>query len=382
MKTFYGLKQDLSRLVLRGNVLQRWIDRKARRLERRYLTELIQRPPSPVASPRNTLAKRFSVRKILFIGDIQWEDDELLPELRNICAVDALNLRPHLQKTPGSASPSSEVCKAVGDFIEANTKLEPDVILFYARSGLLSREVFERLRARWTCPLLGMNLDDKIEFLDYNLFSGDRNNYQEWVRQFDLNITNVIAVTDWYRQQGSAVYYMPEGFHPRSESAPPQSTAQFQHEISFVGNWKPERQVFFDELRQTGMPLTIMGQGWPGSANVKNPAAVYRVSMLNLGVGFASPSGKLTTLKARDFECPGTGACYLTTYNWELASHYEIGREILCYRSAEEAVEMFSYFRRRSKACLKIAQAARRRCLNEHTWEKRFRALFREMGFI
>ena len=30
---------------------------------------------------------------------------------------------------------------------------------------------------------------------------------------------------------------------------------------------------------------------------------------------------------------PCVGACYLTTYHWELAEMFEIGKEILCYRN-------------------------------------------------
>jgi spore maturation protein CgeB len=70
----------------------------------------------------------------------------------------------------------------------------------------------------------------------------------------------------------------------------------------------------------------------------------------------------------------------LTTYNWELALHYEIGKEILCYRTVEELIEVFSYHRRRPKLCLEIARAAYRRCLTDHTWEKRFRELFQHLG--
>jgi spore maturation protein CgeB len=75
------------------------------------------------------------------------------------------------------------------------------------------------------------------------------------------------------------------------------------------------------------------------------------------------------------------GACYLTTYNWELTQHYELGREILCYRDKDELIEMISFYRSRPEDCLRIAQAAWRRCTAEHTWERRFRRVFREVGF-
>jgi spore maturation protein CgeB len=102
--------------------------------------------------------------------------------------------------------------------------------------------------------------------------------------------------------------------------------------------------------------------------------------MINLGVGISVPLSRLTCTKGRDFECPGVGACYLTQYNWELAEHYEFGKEILCYSSIEELIEIYSYYRSRPEECLKIAQAAWRRSLACHTWEKRFRDLFSWMS--
>ena len=71
----------------------------------------------------------------------------------------------------------------------------------------------------------------------------------------------------------------------------------------------------------------------------------------------------------------------MTTYNWELALHFDIGREILCYRSVEELVELFSYYRRRPEACRAIGAAGRERCLRDHTWERRFRGVFQHLGF-
>ncbi|MBV8227752.1 MAG: glycosyltransferase family 1 protein [Verrucomicrobia bacterium] len=107
--------------------------------------------------------------------------------------------------------------------------------------------------------------------------------------------------------------------------------------------------------------------------------AIFRASQINLGIGLATPN--LVTIKGRDFECPGVGACYLTTYNWELANWWEIGREILCYRNVEELIEIFAWYRNRPEDCLKIARAAWRRSVDEHTWERRFRKMFREIGY-
>jgi hypothetical protein len=317
---------------------------------------------------------------MFFISDIMWEGRELVPELGKICELRTLNLRPRLSTLPSSEVLPDIVNRVLREFIAIETGYEPDVILFYARASLLSDEAFDLLRRRWSCPVLGLNLDDKMEFLDYGILNNGNDDYRRWARRFDLNLSNVRAVVDWYADAGLPVMYVPEGYHPKV-AGPPQSVAGFRYPFSFVGSRRVEREVFFERLRGLGVPIEPIGFGWPNSEGGKNPEETYQASQMNLGIGLAAPSQTLTTLKTRDFECPGSGACYLTTYNWELALHYDLGREILCYRAEAELVELFSYYRRRPEACLAIAQAAYRRCLAEHTWEKRFRTVFEQAGF-
>ena len=198
--------------------------------------------------------------------------------------------------------------------------------------------------------------------------------------KFDLNITNCLPATDWYRQAGCAVIYSPQGVHLTPDLKRPDS-AKFKYDFSFLGSRKPERETVINQLREAGIPITLFGAGWPKSQWVDNANAVFRSTQINLGIGLASPSLKVTTVKGRDFECPGVGACYLTSYNWELPLHYELGKEILCYRNVEELIEIYAYYHKRPEECLKIAQAAWRRSVAEHTWELRFRRIFRHVGF-
>ena len=331
------VRRRLARLLLRGRLLELWVNRKIRRLEARYLFELVRRSRAQPSKPPRGLVLRRQPRRILFISDFQWEGKELVPELQSICPVDALNLSPHLAAAKRGASPDQVTLAALRDYFAAGAAVQPDVILFYARSALLCEETFQLIRQTYSCPLLGLNLDDKIQFLDYGVFSDpiDANdNYQRWARCFDLNLTNVRAVADWYSDAGLSVYYMPEGYHPKTP--PLDDQPAYQREIAFVGSWRAERARLCDQLAAMGVPIEVFGWGWPNAGEGSNPETIYRSSMMTLGVGFASPSNTLTTLKTRDFECPGAGACYLTTYNWELALHYEIGKEILCYRSLEE----------------------------------------------
>jgi Glycosyl transferases group 1 len=376
-----SLRSNLRRLLLRGPVHDRWAARRGRQIDAAYCAQLVgtlSAPNAPVAAHVSTAPS--ALRQILLIADCMWEQNDLVPELARIAETRTLDLHPLLATASHQQSPASVVTKAVSDFAANETKWSPDVILFYARPNLLSEEVFHVLRRRWQCPLLGMNLDEKLQFFPYGILADQNDNYQLWARKFDLNITNCLAATDWYRARGCPVIYSPQGVRQPPDLTPPAS-GDFQYDFSFLGTIKLERVAVIRELQRRGLSIRLFGAGWPNSQWVDNANAVFRASQINLGIGFATPSFALTTIKGRDFECPGVGACYLTTYNWELMFHWELGKEILCYRSMEELVEMYAYYHKRPAECLKIAQAAWRRSVAEHTWEKRFRKIFRQTGF-
>jgi hypothetical protein len=225
-----------------------------------------------------------------------------------------------------------------------------------------------------------MNLDDKATFFDYGIFSAADDNYQRWAGHFDLNITNTLASVDWYHQKGFSCIYSPQGVNLPDDLPILETTSAFKREVSFVGSHRLDRAAVLKRLQDLGISVELFGAGWPNSQWAESPTTIYRESRINLGIGFSSATQALTTVKGRDFECAGVGACYLTTYNWELTNHFEMGKEILCYRNIEELAEMFSFYRRRPEECLRIAQAAFRRAKAEHTWRHRFDRIFRELG--
>lgn len=382
MNWLFRLRRLLSQWVLRGRLLDWWVLRRGRQIDVAYLGELAGIPSASSARPKvPNLHNGNKLRQILYIADCLWGPVGLAPEeLSRIADTSLLDLHAALATTSEGPEGRALVVKLVREFVQANRSLSPDVVILYLRPGLLSDEVFDVLRQAWTCPLFGMNLDDKMEFFPYGIFAHGNDNYQFWAGKYDMNITNCLPATDWYRQKGLPCLYSPQGVHFTPDMTFPTS-ADFKYEFSFLGQVKVERTFVVNQLRRAGIEIRTFGRGWPDSEFIQNPNEVFRCSQLNLGIGLASPSLTLTTTKARDFECPAAGGCYLATYTWELPLLYDLGKEILCYRNVEELIEVYAWYRRRPEECLKIAQAGWRRCAAEHTWEKRFRKIFEQMGF-
>ena len=87
----------------------------------------------------------------------------------------------------------------------------------------------------------------------------------------------------------------------------------------------------------------------------------------------------LRQVRLREFEAPMSGAFYVTEYLEEIGLHYEIGFEVVCYRSRRELVDLCRFFLRHDAARERIARAGHERALRDHTWTRRFEGLFAEL---
>jgi hypothetical protein len=87
----------------------------------------------------------------------------------------------------------------------------------------------------------------------------------------------------------------------------------------------------------------------------------------------------LRQVRLREFEAPMSGAFYLTEYLEEIGLHYEIGREVVCFRSRRELVDLARYYLRHENERARIARAGHERARRDHTWTRRFEGLFAEL---
>jgi hypothetical protein len=112
--------------------------------------------------------------------------------------------------------------------------------------------------------------------------------------------------------------------------------------------------------------------------------SLFRNAEIN--IGFTRMSGLEVTrhpvnqVKLRDFEVPLAGGFYLVEEAPDHAELYDIGREIVTWKSPEELVDKTRYFLAHPTERERIAAAGQQRATRDHTWEKRFRGLFDRLG--
>jgi spore maturation protein CgeB len=105
-----------------------------------------------------------------------------------------------------------------------------------------------------------------------------------------------------------------------------------------------------------------------------------RISLGFLTLGDTHRTGRpLRQVRLREFEGPMSGAFYMTGWIEELARHYAIGREIVCYHSHEEMVDLARHYLAHEDEREAIRRAGHARARRDHTWAKRFTQLFQEL---
>ena len=132
------------------------------------------------------------------------------------------------------------------------------------------------------------------------------------------------------------------------------------------------------------MNIQTFGEGWNTHVLTANKMVETLCrSQINLGMGGIGYSEWLTNVKGRDFEIPCTGGgMYLTSYNADLALHFDIGREIVCYRTNDEMIELIRYYLNHPEDAAQIARQGRERCLREHRWMHRYIKICRILGIL
>ncbi|MBI5502663.1 MAG: glycosyltransferase [Deltaproteobacteria bacterium] len=326
---------------------------------------------------------RGEVHTFGFVPSLSWHP-QLLAALRTFGPVTNFDYLQHgttleeLRENPQARrSLDSPLIEALR---RAHEQRPVDWCFIYATGSELSAAAVRRIRDEFGVPTVCMCLDDKQSFVG-------RRHGEQWSGQIslapavDLCWTSSPVATEWYMAEGGCPIYLPEGCSPelfRSRRAAKKT------DVVFVGGAYGFRPVIIEYLRFHGLSVLAHGPGWPdGTVPDDGIATVFDTARVILGMGGVAHAENLTTVKGRDFDAAAHGgAPYLTSYNPDLARHFHIGEEVLCYATRDEMVELARRCVADPEWAEKIAAAGRTRCLAEHTWPHRFQRVLSVLGIL
>ncbi len=262
----------------------------------------------------------------------------------------------------------------------AHGKRPIDWVFIYGSGVEITTDAIRAITDELGVPVVNMCLDDKQSW-EGPTFDGQRVGQVDIGPTFDISWTSARVACEWYLCEGARPIYLPEGFDQRSYSPLP---VDQNIPVSFIGGAYGFRPAVISYLRRNRVPVQVFGSGWDGGFLKSNEQAeIINRSQINLGMGGIGYSEELTNVKGRDFEIPGSGGgLYLTSFNPDLAQHFHVGKEIVCYRNRAEMVELIRYYLARPEEAREIALRARRRCLGEHRWLHRYQRICRILGVL
>ncbi len=189
--------------------------------------------------------------------------------------------------------------------------------------------------------------------------------------------------------------FLPVAAHPpahRPLDISKEDNARFYAPVGFMGHGYPNRQLVFSRLVQRGLALGLWGTAWPKRGPLANlvreggrrlsSEAVIKVYnacdvVLNLHSSPTADDGvaKADFINPRTFEVAACGGFQLVDRVQGLENLFAPGRELAVFNSEDELLEMAHYYLNNPEERARIAQAGRRRVLNEHTYYHRMERL-------
>jgi ubiquinone/menaquinone biosynthesis C-methylase UbiE len=198
----------------------------------------------------------------------------------------------------------------------------------------------------------------------------------------DIIFSSFPHFVERFRHAGKTAYYQPLAFDPSVLGA--MDVPQRIHDVTFVGGLSPAHGKGMKILQQVSalVPVSYWGYGAeslpPGSPiRDRHNGEVWGLDMfktlaasritLNRHIDVAENYAN----NMRLFEATGCGALLITDYKDNLNELFEIGKEIVAYRTPEECAALVRYYQANPQEAGQIARRGQQRTLREHTYELR-----------
>lgn len=143
-------------------------------------------------------------------------------------------------------------------------------------------------------------------------------------------------------------------------------------DVSFCGQEYGYRKELLD-----GLGVACYGNHWPnGFVDFKEMSSVLGRSRISISPAGGADGNK--QIKLRTFEICASGALCLCEYVKGIEKYYEIGKEIVVFKTKDELAGLIDYYLNHSRERKEIARAGYERTLKEHLWKHRFEEIFKE----
>ncbi len=198
----------------------------------------------------------------------------------------------------------------------------------------------------------------------------------------DFGVSNLAHLPCAY---DPAVYYQKQvGLRDRK---------RFKCEVGLIANFYPERGKLLQHMQ--GLDVAIWGSGWKSFAGLKlfppdtlrakrlagsDVAKVYNIARICPNAHHSQ--SRIGGLNMRTYEIPAAGGFELVDYIPGMEDQFELGKEMIVYRSPEHFRELAEYYLAHDDERSAVIQQGRERVLRDHTYQQRMKKVFETIKSI
>lgn len=269
--------------------------------------------------------------------------------------------------------------------------------------GALQRQVVARARA--TRPDLVINLHGILRprtvqdlkrhsgkvVLWFPDHVGNLGRLEMFLAGYDrMYFKNPILVRQLKLVTGLPAAYLPEAANPLWHR--PAGAYGERRTFVVAGNLYPTRTLLLEHLLRDGIPLEIYGVGLPKWIHSPLVSAAFKGSYLtrrDKAEVFRTARGVINNLhpaefagsNCRLFEATASGAAVLTEPREGMADLFDISSELVTFETYDELLQRCNRLLGDPREGECVGNAASARTLREHTYERRLRSMFDDLGY-
>ncbi|MBU6500567.1 MAG: glycosyltransferase [Patescibacteria group bacterium] len=288
------------------------------------------------------------------------------------------------------------------EILEEIKKDRPDVFFVFAFSDEFDKKILEEIK-KYTKSVIWF-ADDSWRFYNYSRY---------WAPHFSWAVTTYSYMPEMYKRIGQPNVIRSQWAANANVYKPPEALGTGP-DVAFIGGWTKPRGNMVAELEKKSVGVYVRGGGWPaGRVSDEEMIRFFGTSKINLGLN--PPPGlwnkntlgrllferslnkfkanfhllsnlktflhrNVPQIKARHFEIPACGGFVMTSVADDLDKFYTPDKEIVIYKHIPDMVDKIRYYLAHDDERQAIAKAGYERTVREHTYEKRFREIFKAIG--
>ena len=258
----------------------------------------------------------------------------------------------------------------------------PDVVIVFCNAPITAGAILYFQSLKIKCVLVW---PDAIVNLNQRLI--------ENIPLYDFIASYSSSSVSSFQKLGSKnTEWIPLGGDISLHHIPIESEKTFEYDISFIGNWRPERDEIMSHIVENFQTneILIQGSGWKKNTKSAAIKKIVREGVIT-GRAFAETLSKgylnlniidytnFPAANMRFFEIPIAGALQLSSPCPEMEAVFKEGEHVLYYKDKNNLIEKVQYALNYPKEMAIIRKQGQDLLLSHHTYDSRIESIIKKL---